>query len=73
MCRLRLCNACAIWLKVNSLNPNVQRCNRTLVGNTSETDARESPRSDFRRGYALLDGRCVMNVLKGMSGEPTSC
>jgi len=36
-------------------------------------DAIESPRSDFRRGYALLDGRCVANALKGMSGEPTSC
>jgi len=73
MCMLRLCNACAIGLKVNSLNPNVQRCNRTLVGSTSETDAIESHRSDFRRGYALLDGRCVMNALKGMSREPTSC
>jgi hypothetical protein len=66
-------NACAIRLKVNSLTPNVQRCNRTLIGNTSGTDAIESHRFDFRRGYALLDGRCVMNVLKGMSGEPTSC
>ena len=73
MCMLRLCNACTIRLKVNSLNPNVQRCNRTLVGSTSETDAIESPRSDFRRWYALLDGRCVVNVLKGMSGKPTSC
>ena len=73
MCRLRLCNACTIGLKGNSLNPNVQRCNRTLVGNTSETDAIESQRFDFRRWYVLLDGRCVVNALKGMSGEPTSC
>jgi hypothetical protein len=53
MCRLRLCNACTIRLKVNSLNPNVQRCNRTLVGNTSETDAIESQRFDFRRVVRL--------------------
>ena len=53
MCRLRLCNACTIGLKVNSLNPNVQRCNRTLVGNTSETDAIESQRFDFRRVVRL--------------------
>ena len=73
MCRLRLWKACAIRLKVNSLTPHVQRCNRTLVGSTAETDASASPRSDFRRGYALLDGRCVVNAWKGMSGEPTSC
>ena len=53
MCMLRLCNACTIGLKVHSLNPNVQRCNRTLVGNTSETDAIESQRFDFRRMVRL--------------------
>src|SRR5262245_42154088 len=35
-------------------------------------DARESQRFDFRRGYALLTGRCPMRVLKGMNGGPTS-
>ena len=51
---LRLCNACTIGLKVNSLNPNVPRCNRTLVGSTSETDAIGSQRSDFRRMVRLV-------------------
>jgi hypothetical protein len=35
-------------------------------------DARESPRLAFRRGYALLTGRCPMRAFKGMSGGPTS-
>ena len=35
--------------------------------------ARESPRFDFCRGYALLTGRCPTRVFKGMSGRPTSC
>jgi hypothetical protein len=34
--------------------------------------ARESPRFDFCRGYALLTGRCPMRVFKGMNGGPTS-
>jgi hypothetical protein len=34
--------------------------------------ARESPRFDFCRGYALLTGRCPMRVLKGMNRRPTS-
>jgi len=35
-------------------------------------DARESHRLTFRRGYALLTGRCPMRVFKGMNGGPTS-
>ncbi len=35
-------------------------------------DARDSPRFTFRRGYALITGRCPMRVFKGMSGGPTS-
>ena len=56
-CTVRPCNACAIWLKLNCLNPNVQWCNRTLVGTTSDTDAIESCGFKFRPQYTLLDGR----------------
>ena len=73
MCRLRLCNACAIGLKVNSLNPNVQGWNRTLVDTAPVIDVIGSHRFDFRRWDALLDGRCAMSAFKGMSREPTSC
>lgn len=59
--------------KADCLNPNVQWWNGTLAGSTSESGATESHRFYFRRGYALLDGRCVMNAFKGMYGEPTSC
>jgi hypothetical protein len=34
--------------------------------------ALDNPRSDFRRGYALVDGRWLVKPLKGMSAEPTS-
>jgi hypothetical protein len=37
-----------------------------------DADARESHRLSFRRGYALLTGRCPMRVFKGMNGGPTS-
>jgi len=36
------------------------------------TDARENHRLTFRRWYALLVGRWLMKLLKGMSAEPTS-
>jgi hypothetical protein len=35
-------------------------------------DAIDNPRSDFRRGHALVDGRWLMKPFKGMSAEPTS-
>src|SRR5215813_1078207 len=35
-------------------------------------DAYESPRLTFRRRYALLVGRWLMKLFKGMSAEPTS-
>ena len=33
--------------------------------------ARESPRFDFCRGYALITGRWLVKPFKGMSAEPT--
>jgi hypothetical protein len=51
------CNACAIWLKLNRLNPNVQRWKLTLAGSASDTDAIESCGLNFRPQYTLLDGR----------------
>ena len=37
-----------------------------------ESDAIVSHGFEFRLWYALHDGRCVANALKGMSGAPTS-
>jgi hypothetical protein len=53
MCMLRLCNVCAIGLKVNSLNPNVQRCNRTLVGSTSVRRRHREPPERLSPGVCL--------------------
>jgi hypothetical protein len=44
---IQLCNACTIWLKLDCLNPNVQRWNRTLAGSAPETDANESHEFEF--------------------------
>ncbi len=62
---MRACNACAIRLKLDYLNPNVQWWNRTFVGTTSDTGAIGSHRIQFRRWYALLDGTMRSERIEG--------
>jgi hypothetical protein len=53
-----------------SHSPGVERAPSSVA--RLYADARESQRFDFRRGYALLTGRCPARALKEMSGRPTS-
>ena len=50
--------------------PGMERAHSSVA--RLHTDARESHRLTFRRWYALLVGRWLMKLLKGMSAEPTS-
>jgi hypothetical protein len=69
----RPCNACAIGLKRDCLNRNVQE-GETAHPSVARlyADARDSSRFHFRLEYALVEGRWLVKLFKGMSAEPKS-
>ena len=69
-CSLWSCNACAIRLRLDCLNPKTQwRYSRSSVARLY-TDVLDSDEITFGSSYVLVKERCLMKAFKDLNGEP---
>ena len=65
MCSLWSCNACAIRLKLDCLNPKLQWWKRTLIGSTSVVRCQQEPAT---RVSSLVHLACWTMPNEGIQG-----